>query len=122
MKRLPGSISLKKILDLKTQCATTEKECLAVVQAFQYFGIYLAEADFTVVTDHKALQHLNSARHTNGRVTRWALQLQLSHLSCSTEQDVFMKLKMNFPYRNEAMAFAPRRRGRYQALTVTPYK
>ena len=34
------------------------------------------EAHFTVVTDHKALQYLNSARHTYGRVAKWALQLQ----------------------------------------------
>ena len=73
---IPVAYYSKKLLDRETRYATTEKECLAVVRALHHFGVYLEEAHFTVVTDHKALQYLNSARHTNGRVAIWALQLQ----------------------------------------------
>ena len=73
---IPVAYYSKKLLDLETWCAITEKECLALVRVIHHFGVYLVEAHFTIMTDHKALQYLNSARYTNGRVARWALQLQ----------------------------------------------
>ena len=51
-------------------------ECLAIVKAIPHFEIYLSVQPFIVVTDHKALQYLQSACHLNGRLTRWDLQLQ----------------------------------------------
>jgi len=54
----------------------TEQECLAVVKVIDHFAVYLWGRPFTVVTDHCVLQYLDSSRHLNSRLTRWALQLQ----------------------------------------------
>lgn len=54
---------------------TTEKECLAVLEGINAYRPYLVHSRFTVVTDHKALVWLQTAKHT-GRLERWALKLQ----------------------------------------------
>ena len=56
--------------------SVTEQELLALVSAISYFHIYLANSTFDVYTDHKALTWLNSIKHTNSRLIRWALKLQ----------------------------------------------
>lgn len=54
---------------------TTEKECLAVLSGIEAYRPYVVHSKFTVVTDHKALVWLQTAKHT-GRLERWALKLQ----------------------------------------------
>lgn len=54
---------------------TSEKECLAILKGNEAYRPYLANKHFTVVTDHKALVWLKSAKHT-GRLGRWVLNLQ----------------------------------------------
>ena len=56
--------------------SVTEQKLLALVSAISYFHIYLANSTFDVYTDHKALTWLNSIKHTNSRLIRWALKLQ----------------------------------------------
>ena len=50
---------------------------LAIVNAVEYFPIYL-------VADHKALEFLNTARHTNGRLPRWGLNSNHFHSTSIT--------------------------------------
>lgn len=45
---------------------TTEKECLAVISGIEAFRQYLVHNKFTVVTDHKALVWLQTAKHKVG--------------------------------------------------------
>lgn len=52
-----------------------EKECLAVLTGIEAYRPYLVHVKFTVVTDHKALVWLHTAKHT-GRLERWVLQFQ----------------------------------------------
>jgi hypothetical protein len=56
--------------------SVTEQKLLALVSAVSYFHIYLANSTFDVYTDPKALTWLNSIKHINSRLIRWALKLQ----------------------------------------------
>ena len=56
--------------------SATEVEGLAVVEAVDHFAVYLIGRPFTIETDHKALEFLNSYKATTGRLARWALHLQ----------------------------------------------
>ena len=44
--------------------------------AVNHFDAYLVTHPFSIETDHRALMFLNSAKHNNGRLARWAIQLQ----------------------------------------------
>ncbi|XP_019233651.1 PREDICTED: uncharacterized protein LOC109214209 [Nicotiana attenuata] len=56
--------------------ATTEKELLAVVFAFDKFRSYLIGTKVTVFTDHAALKYLLAKKDTRPRLLRWILLLQ----------------------------------------------
>ncbi|KAG7585679.1 Integrase catalytic core [Arabidopsis thaliana x Arabidopsis arenosa] len=56
--------------------ATTEKELLAVVFAFEKFRSYLVGSKVTVYTDHAALRHIYAKKDTKPRLLRWILLLQ----------------------------------------------
>ena len=59
--------------------ATIEKECLAIVWAVHKLRHYLIGARFTLETDHKPLEWLQSARISRARsqrLERWSLELR----------------------------------------------
>ena len=66
----------RKLLDRETRYSTIERECLAIVWAIQKFVRYLHGRKFVLQTDHRPLTFLRSSSFKNGRVMRWALQLQ----------------------------------------------
>ena len=55
---------------------TPERELLAVIESIKQFKHYVGGSQFTVVTDHNPLIHLNTAQSLEGRLQRWALFLQ----------------------------------------------
>jgi len=55
---------------------TTEKECLAVVEALAHWRHYLIDRPFQLRTDHQALTWLNTLKDYNKRQTRWAIAIQ----------------------------------------------
>ena len=73
---LPVAFFSRKLQPRERRYSATELEGLAVVAAVSHFDAYLVTHPFTVETDHRALIFLNSARHLNGRLARWALRLQ----------------------------------------------
>ena len=75
-EELPVGYFSRKLKPAEKNYSATELECLAVVQAIDYFAAHLIGRPFTVETDHRALQYFHSSRHLNGRLTRWALKLQ----------------------------------------------
>lgn len=59
----------RKLLPREQGSATVEKEALAIKWALDSFKYYLLGREFTLQTDHKALQWLNRMKDTNGIIT-----------------------------------------------------
>lgn len=66
----------RKLYPRETRYSTVEKECLAVKWALDTLRYYLIGKDFTVETDHRALQWLHKMKDSNARVTRWYMAMQ----------------------------------------------
>ena len=62
--------------DAQRNYATTEKELLAVVFAFEKFRSYLVGSKVIVHTDHAALKYLMQKKDAKPRLLRWILVLQ----------------------------------------------
>jgi hypothetical protein len=56
--------------------ATTEKELLAVVFAFEKYRSYIVNSKVIVYTDHAAIKYLLSKKDAKPRLIRWILLLQ----------------------------------------------
>ena len=68
----------------ETKFSTIEKECLAIVWAIRKFRHYLLGARFTLRTDHKPLEWLDSAKKSRShsqRLERWSLELRAYEFS-----------------------------------------
>lgn len=61
--------------DAQINYATTEKELLAVVYAFEKFRSYLVGSKVIVYTDHAALKYLLTKKDVKSRLIRWVLLL-----------------------------------------------
>ena len=62
--------------DAQLNYATTEKELLAIVFAFDKFRPYLIGNKVTVHTDHSAIKYLMTKKDAKPRLIRWVLVLQ----------------------------------------------
>ncbi|KAL1193673.1 putative mitochondrial protein [Cardamine amara subsp. amara] len=62
--------------DTQKNYATTEKELLAVVFAFEKFRLYLVGSKVVVHTDYSALKYLMQKKDSKPRLLRWILLLQ----------------------------------------------
>ena len=62
--------------DAQLNYATTEKELLVVVYAFDKFRSYLIGSKVIVYTDHSALRYLFAKKDAKPRLLRWILLLQ----------------------------------------------
>ena len=72
----PVAYISRKLFPREVRYSTVEKEALAVKWALDSFKYYLLGREFTLETDHKALQWMERMRDTNGRITRWCLAMQ----------------------------------------------
>ncbi len=63
-------------LQPRERYSATELEGLAVVDSIDHFPVNLIGTEFTIETDHKAIEFLNTAKTVTGRLARWALRLQ----------------------------------------------
>ncbi|XP_076864257.1 uncharacterized protein LOC143516498 [Brachyhypopomus gauderio] len=66
----------RKLFPRETNYSTVEKEALAVKWALDSLKYYLMGAEFTLETDHRALQWMQKMKDSNARITRWYLSLQ----------------------------------------------
>ena len=76
-EELPVAFYSRKLQPRERRYSATELEGMAVVAEVSHFDAYLVTHPFLIETDHKALTFLNSAQHSNGRLARWAMKLQL---------------------------------------------
>ncbi|KAF8100738.1 hypothetical protein N665_0218s0076 [Sinapis alba] len=74
----------------EAQCryATTEKELLAIVFAFQKFRSYLVGSKVVVHTDHAALRYLLTKKDAKPRLLRWILLLQEFNLEIKDKKGI----------------------------------
>ena len=72
----PVAYASKKLNSAETNYSTIEKECLGIVWGIKKFEPYLFGNHFVLETDHRPLQYLQKSKTDNGRLMRWALQLQ----------------------------------------------
>jgi hypothetical protein len=66
----------KTFNEAKLNYATTEKELLAVVFAFEKFRYYIVNSKVIVYTDHTANKYLFAKKDAKPRLIRWILLLQ----------------------------------------------
>ncbi|KAJ4720983.1 DNA-directed DNA polymerase [Melia azedarach] len=66
----------RTLTDAQLNYATTEKEFLAVVFAFDKFCSYLIGSKVIVYTDHSAIKYLLAKKDAKPRLIRWVLLLQ----------------------------------------------
>ncbi|XP_071063354.1 uncharacterized protein [Pseudochaenichthys georgianus] len=74
--RHPVAYISRKLFPREVRYSTVEKEALAIKWALDSLRYYLLGREFTLETDHKALQWMGRMKDTNGRITRWYLALQ----------------------------------------------
>ena len=72
----PVAYFSRKLLPREQRYSTIEKECLAIKLATHAFRVYLLGRQFTIQTDHRALEWLDRLKENNSRLTRWSLALQ----------------------------------------------
>ena len=58
----------RKLLPRKQKYATIEKECLTIKLGVEAFQVYLLGNEFTIKTDHRALQWLTKFKDSNNRL------------------------------------------------------
>jgi len=72
----PVAYYSRQLTEREQNYTATEIEMLAVVEAVKHFAIYLLGKPFKLLTDHRALVHLEKMKNTNPRLMRWSLALQ----------------------------------------------
>ena len=72
----PIMFASRKLLPRESRYSTIERECLALIWGIGKFQVYLYGNTFVLQTDHRPLEYLRNCKIKNGRLMRWALQLQ----------------------------------------------
>ena len=78
----------RTLTEAQLNYATTEKELLAVVFAFDKFRSYLIGSNVIVYTDHSALKYLLTKKDAKPRLLRWILLLQEFNLEIKDKKGI----------------------------------
>ena len=74
--------------DAQLNYATTEKDLLAIVFAFDNFRPYLIGNKVIVHTDHSAIKYLKTKKDAKPRLIRWVLLLQEFELEIKDKKGI----------------------------------
>ena len=77
-KNLDHSVAYfsRKLLPREKKFTVIEKECVAIKLGVEAFTVYLIGKEFTIQTDHRALQWLSKFQNMNSRLMRLSIALQ----------------------------------------------
>lgn len=75
-KDQPVSYVSRILTSNEVNYSTYEKEALAIVYCVKHFRVYLYGNKFTIITDHRPLCWIRSAKDPTSRLTRWRLALE----------------------------------------------
>ncbi len=73
--RFPVAFFSRQLRGAQCRYSAQKLEGLALFEAVRHFAFYLYSRKFTVVTNHRSLVTLMSARQENRRLYNWALKL-----------------------------------------------
>jgi len=71
----PASLHSRKFTNTQMNYGTTDKEALAIMDAWVAFDHLLAGYEFTIVTDHQPLMYLRRDRRPSRKQMRWRTHL-----------------------------------------------
>ena len=74
-EELPVAYFSRQLQGAQKFYSATELEMLAIFMAVMHFDHFLMGADFKIITDHRALVYLLSAKKLNRRIYGWMLKL-----------------------------------------------
>ena len=72
----PVAFHSRKLSSAEKNYPTREQELLALVDSVKHWRHYLLGAPFSIRTDHKSLEYLQTQPHLSGRLVRWSQYLQ----------------------------------------------
>jgi hypothetical protein len=72
----PIAFMSKKMIPAELNYPVHEQELLAVICALDEWRHYLYGQHFTIITDHRSLQYINTQPHLSARQRRWVEKLQ----------------------------------------------
>ena len=80
--------AIRTLNDAQFNYATTEKELLAIVFAFDKFRPYLIGNKVIVHTDHSAIKYLMTKKDAKPRLIQWVLLLQEFDLEIKDKKEI----------------------------------
>ena len=89
------SVAARCLTCVESKYMTTELELLAIVYSVTKFRHCLIGNKFEIITDHKALNFLNSTQFHNARLIRWSLLLQQYDYRISYFAELMMKWQIS---------------------------
>jgi hypothetical protein len=66
----PIAFTSRKLVQHEVKHSTSEKECLAMLWSMEHFKYFLHVTEFTLITDHKALECLNTGEIKSLKIQR----------------------------------------------------
>jgi len=104
-----------RMTNTQKEYSVREKECLAIVTAFEKFAYLIQHVHFTLFTDHKNLIHIRDTG--SSRVLRWKMQIQAFSFTAGFIEGV-KNVVADFMSRNPKATMLPEPEADYKATNL----